>query len=215
MRASEVHQGKRQRVTQIVRFEQLSEGQRDAAAAILVRAFANLSPSWRTLPEARDEVGTFFEDEDRSALAAVDGDEVVGWIGLIRTYSHAFELHPIAVEPDRQRQGVGAALVRALEALALSEGALTLYLGADDEFGGTTLFGVDPFPDLLTSLARIKAHSGGHPLGFYLKLGFKLAGLVPDANGAGKPDILLAKHLANARPRVGAAHPALRTFYVC
>jgi aminoglycoside 6'-N-acetyltransferase I len=186
-------------VIQIVRFEQLSEGQRQAAAAVLLRAFADLSPSWRTMPAARDAVRTFFDDEDRSALAALDTDEVVGWIGLIRTYSHAFELHPIAVDPDRQRQGVGAALVRALEALALTEGALTLYLGADDEFGGTTLFGVDPFPDLLTSLARIEAHSGGrHPLGFYRKLGFTLAGLVPDANGPGKPDILLAKHLARA-----------------
>ncbi|HEY1929033.1 MAG TPA: GNAT family N-acetyltransferase [Caulobacteraceae bacterium] len=179
---------------QIVRFEQLSAAQREAAAAILVRAFAHQPTTWRTLPEARSEVATFLENERRSALAAIEGDVLVGWIGLIRTYSHAFELHPIAVEPDRQRQGIGAALVRALEALAQSEGALSLYLGADDDFSGTSLFGADPFPDLLGALARIEARAR-HPLGFYLKLGFTLAGLIPDANGLGKPDILLAKRL--------------------
>jgi aminoglycoside 6'-N-acetyltransferase I len=179
---------------QILRFEQLSAGQREAAAAILVRAFAHQPATWRTLPEARAEVAKFFEDERRSALAAIEGDALVGWIGLIRTYSHAFELHPVAVEPERQRQSVGAALVRALEALAHSEGALSLYLGADDDFGGTNLFGADPFPDLLGALARIEG-GAPHPLGFYRALGFTLAGLIPDANGRGKPDILLAKRL--------------------
>lgn len=118
----------------------------------------------------------------------------MGWIGLIRTYPHAFELHPVAVDPSHQRQGIGAALVRALEALALSEGALSLYLGADDDFGGTNLFGADPFPDLLGALAQIEARAP-HPLRFYRALGFTLAGLIPDANGPGRPDILLAKRL--------------------
>jgi aminoglycoside 6'-N-acetyltransferase I len=180
---------------QIVPFEQLSPEQRETAAGILVRAFAHQPATWRLLSEARAEVETFVVDPERAALAAVAGEDVVGWIGLIRTYSHAFELHPVAVDPARQRQGVGSALVSALEALARSEGALTLYLGADDDFGGTSLFGADPFPDLLTSLARVEARGARHPLGFYQRLGFKLAGLIPDANGAGKPDILLAKRL--------------------
>jgi aminoglycoside 6'-N-acetyltransferase I len=179
---------------QIIPFEQLSAAQLEAAAAILVRAFAHQPATWRTAAEARAEVAKFFEDARRSALAAVDGEALIGWIGLIRTYSHAFELHPVAVDPDRQRQGVGAALVRALEALARAEGALSLYLGADDDFGGTSLFGADPFPDLLGALARIEARAP-HPLGFYRALGFTLAGLIPDANGRGKPDILLAKRL--------------------
>lgn len=179
----------------IVRFEQLSAGQREAAAAILVRAFAHQSATWRTLIEARAEVARFFEEETRSALAAIEDDALIGWIGLIRTYSHAFELHPVAVDPARQRQGVGAKLVRALETLARSEGALSLYLGADDDFGGTSLFGAEPFPDLLGNLARIEARAP-HPLDFYLALSFTLAGLIPHANGLGKPDILLAKRLA-------------------
>lgn len=179
----------------IVRLERLLAGQREAAADVLVRAFAHAPAAWNTLAEARAEVGKFFDDPARSGLAALDGERLVGWIGLVRTYPHAFELHPIAVDPDRQHQGFGAALVGALEALAGSEGALTLYLGADDDFGGTSLYGADPFPDLLASLARIEPRGSRHPLGFYLKGGFTLAGLIPDANGAGKPDILLAKQL--------------------
>jgi len=180
-------------VIRIVPFEQLSAGQREAAAETLERAFAHIAAGWPK--NARAEVATFFDDKDRAALAALDGDVVVGWIGMIRAYSHAFELHPIAVDPEQQRQGVGAALIAALEAKVKAEGALTLYLGADDDFGGTSLFGADPYPDLLASLARIEARGDRHPLGFYLRMGFVLAGLIPDANGTGKPDILFAKRL--------------------
>ena len=35
----------------------------------------------------------------------------------------------------------------------------------------------------------------GHPFAFYRKLGFVLAGVLPDANGRGKPDIFMAKRL--------------------
>jgi aminoglycoside 6'-N-acetyltransferase I len=113
----------------------------------------------------------------------------------VRGYSHAFELHPIAVDPRRQGQGIGAALVGALEVLARSEGALALCLGTDDDFGGTTLFDADPFPDLLAAAAAVQPGPRGHPLGFYRKLGFVVSGIVPDANGRGKPDILMAKRL--------------------
>jgi len=34
-----------------------------------------------------------------------------------------------------------------------------------------------------------------HPFEFYQKLGYVVTGVVPDANGLGKPDILMAKRL--------------------
>jgi aminoglycoside 6'-N-acetyltransferase I len=34
-----------------------------------------------------------------------------------------------------------------------------------------------------------------HPFTFYERLGYHIVGVIPDANGIGKPDILMAKRL--------------------
>jgi len=34
-----------------------------------------------------------------------------------------------------------------------------------------------------------------HPFEFYLKCGYKIVGIIPDANGYGKPDIMMAKRM--------------------
>jgi aminoglycoside 6'-N-acetyltransferase I len=35
-----------------------------------------------------------------------------------------------------------------------------------------------------------------HPYGFYQKLGYVVVGVLPDANGRGRPDIFMAKRVA-------------------
>jgi aminoglycoside 6'-N-acetyltransferase I len=86
--------------------------------------------------------------------------------------------------------------VAALEERARQHGALTLYLGTDDDrpTPGTTAGGVDLFPDPLAHAARLEVID--HPVAFYRLRGFVVVGLIPDANGPGKPDILMAKRLA-------------------
>ena len=86
-------------------------------------------------------------------------------------------------------------LVRALEAAARAENICTLYLGSDDEFGGTTIAGADLFPDIAFHIRDISTTGRHHPLDFYRKVGFTVVGLLPDVNGPGKPDILLAKRI--------------------
>jgi aminoglycoside 6'-N-acetyltransferase I len=177
----------------IVDFPDLTAAQRAEAARVLREAFAHV-PAFVTPEAAADEVASFFDDPDRSALAALDGEALFGWIGVVDTYDYGRELHPLAVDPARQRRGVGTALVAALEDRLRAEGVLTLYLGTDDEFGGTNLFGRDLFPDVAGRIATLEA-TARHPLPFYRKLGYEVVGLLPDVNGAGKPDILMAKRL--------------------
>jgi aminoglycoside 6'-N-acetyltransferase I len=74
-------------------------------------------------------------------------------------------------------------------------GGLTLSLGTDDEAGMTTLAGKNLYPDVLGELARIR-NLRGHPYEFYQKAGFVIVGVMPDANGPGKPDIYMAKQVS-------------------
>jgi aminoglycoside 6'-N-acetyltransferase I len=126
---------------------------------------------------------------------AVDAGELVGWIGALPQYDGlVWELHPLVVAPARQGQGIGRALAEDLEAAVGARGGLTLLLGTDDETDMTSVSGVDLYDDLLGRLATITARRR-HPFVFYQKLGFVVSGCVPDANGHGKPDILMAKRV--------------------
>lgn len=169
------------------------------AAELLVLRFSHLESGWHTLEEGLAEVRESL-GQDRISRVAVDGNgDVVGWIGAIPMYEgHVWELHPLVVRPDRQRQGIGRALVADLERLARERGVDTLLVGTDDEDGRTNLFGADLYPDVLAWAARLK-DVGGHPLAFYQKCGFVVVGLIPDANGFGKPDILMAKRVTGPK----------------
>lgn len=180
----------------IVALNSLGPAARTQAAEILVAAFAADYPNaWPTLDEALTEVDEALA-QDHLALAAVDEHGVLsGWVGAIRAYDgHAWELHPLAVYPQRQGQGVGSALVAALEEHLRSQGVTTVYLGSDDESGATSLFGRDLYPNVLQQLSGL-AQRGRHPFTFYVRLGYQVVGIIPDANGPGKPDILMSKRL--------------------
>ena len=67
-------------------------------------------------------------------------------------------------------------------------------LGTDDEDDMTTLSGVDLYPNVWEHVANIK-NLKRHPYEFYRKMGYAITGVVPDANGPGKPDILMSKRV--------------------
>jgi aminoglycoside 6'-N-acetyltransferase I len=43
--------------------------------------------------------------------------------------------------------------------------------------------------------ATAEATPRGHPLTFYRRHGYRIVGVLPDVNGPGRPDILMAKRL--------------------
>ena len=120
---------------------------------------------------------------------------IFGWLGGILLHiRQCFELHPLAVRSDKRRQN-WQRNCHALEGEARKQGGLTIYAGADDERGGgeTSLANVDLYDDLPGRIANFSP--GTHQAGFYMKLGYKIIGVMPDANGTGKPDIFLGKRL--------------------
>ena len=170
----------------------------EQCARVLVQAFKVHHPlAWPTLALAREELEEF-ASEDRIGLTAVTEDsQVLGWVGAIRQYhGHSWELHPLAVDPEKQLQGVGRLLVSTLEQRLYATKASTLYLMTDDENNQTTLADVALYPEPLEQLMQI-VNINQHPFEFYLKQGFCVSGVIPDANGPGKPDILMSKSIAS------------------
>lgn len=172
-------------------------------AAMLVEAFAHFPDTWSTLEEARAEVLESFAPERISRVALDENGDAVGWVGGIPQYDgNVYELHPLAIKPSHQRQGIGRALVADLEAQARLRGAITVVLGSDDEFDGTNLYGQDLYPNIAAWIANIK-NVRNHPYEFYQKCGYVIYGIVPDANGFGKPDIMMAKRVGQVRRQDG------------
>lgn len=162
----------------------------EPAARILMNAFPR---HWTTPDEGLEEVETLCQPEHIALAAVAPSGELLGWIGGLPEYDgNVWELHPLVVRPQSQRQGVGRRLVQALEAEVTRRGGITIMLGTDDEDDQTTLGGVDLYPDPLAHVARIR-NLKDHPYTFYQKMGFVIVGIMPDANGFGKPDIYMAK----------------------
>jgi aminoglycoside 6'-N-acetyltransferase I len=166
------------------------------AASLLVEEFRDTgSTSWPDLDAGLKEVAELLQ-KDKIALAAVDqSNMVLGWIGGIRHYDgHTWELHPLVVKMGYRKQGIGRALVISLEKRVADLGGNTIYLGTDDENYRTSLSGKDLYPDVLMHLLHIE-NKNNHPYEFYQKVGFTVTGIIPDANGWGKPDIFMTKRV--------------------
>ncbi len=167
------------------------------AAQILVDAFKTHWPtSWPTLADGLAEVHEMLAADRILRVALDDAGNLCGWVGGISQYDgHVWELHPLVVKPALQRQGIGRALVIDFEEQVRSRGALTIMLGTDDEDDQTSLSNVDLYADLWQKINEI-SNLNHHPYAFYQKLGYVITGVVPDANGIGKPDIFMSKRIS-------------------
>ena len=171
---------------------------RQQAAVLLVEDFDNPG-GWLNLEAAAAEVERVIRTG--FAIAALEDTLLLGWIGGLPEYEgRVWELHPLVVRRDRRRRGIGRALVGAFETEARHRGAVTLTLGTDDDGGQTSLAGVDLYDDIPGHLAALHDPKGNHPFLFYRRLGYVVTGILPDANGPGRPDIYLSKPASPSRP---------------
>jgi aminoglycoside 6'-N-acetyltransferase I len=168
------------------------------AAQLLVDAFReHWADAWPSLEDGLREVHEMLEAE-RICRAAIDNeDDLIGLIGGIPQYDGlVWELHPLAVQPDLQGKGVGKTLVEDFEEQVSLRGGLTITLGSDDEDNMTSLSNVDLYENLWDKVREIR-NLKHHPFEFYRKMGYIITGVVPDANGVGKPDIIMSKRVKN------------------
>lgn len=166
------------------------------AAQLMVDAFREHWPdSWPAFEDGLVEVQEMLESRRICRIAVDEQGELLGIVGGIPEYDGlVWELHPLAVQPSLQGRGIGRALVEDFEEQARARGGLTITLGSDDEDNMTSLSGIDLYENLWEKIRDIR-NLKGHPFEFYQKLGYVISGVVPDANGIGKPDILMSKRI--------------------
>ncbi|GAB4523536.1 MAG: aminoglycoside N-acetyltransferase AAC(6')-Ii [Anaerolineae bacterium] len=166
-------------------------------AALLMEAFREHWPSaWPDMSSAVEEVRELTAPEHICRVALKD-DQVIGLIAGQPQYNgKVWELHPLAVCQAHQSKGVGSFLVADFEMRVRERGGLTVMLGSDDETDMTSLSGLNLYPNVWHHVQRI-ANYKRHPYTFYQKLGYSIVGVIPDANGFGKPDILMAKRISH------------------
>ena len=153
--------------------------------------------AWPTLPEAHEEIAEMLVSERflRIAIDAAAANAVIGMIGGIPHYGgRVWELHLLAVRADYRGAGLGRMLVQDFEAQVKARDGLTITLGTDDEEDRTSLSNNDLYENLWDKVVHIR-NLKRHPYEFYQKMGYVITGVVPDANGWGKPDILMSKRV--------------------
>jgi aminoglycoside 6'-N-acetyltransferase I len=169
----------------------------EQVAALLVDFAPNKAAAWEDLESAKDTVDEALDEDSIARIALNDAGNVIGFAAAAPQYSHAWELHPVVVAREDQHHGVGRALVSDIEELVAAEGGLTVYLGADDLDESTTLADDELFPGVLDAAAEVEVRKRRHPIGFFLHLGYEVIGVIPDANGPGRPDIWLGRSVAD------------------
>ncbi|CAN5508322.1 aminoglycoside N-acetyltransferase AAC(6')-Ii [soil metagenome] len=163
-------------------------------AELLFKSFGKPG-AWPTIESALEEVKDSLADGCISRVAVDAAGNVIGWIGGICKYDgNVWELHPLSVSAEHREKGIGRALVNDFESVVREHGGITVTLGTDDLENQTTLGGMDVYPDVWRHIKTIQ-NLRRHPYEFYQKLGYVIVGVLPDANGLGKPDIFMAKRV--------------------
>jgi aminoglycoside 6'-N-acetyltransferase I len=167
------------------------------AAQLLVDAFReHWANAWPSLEDGVCEIHEMLGTKRICRSAIDENGNLLGVIGGIPQYDgHVWELHPLVVQPNMQGKGIGKSLIEDFEEQVRLRGGLTIILGSDDEDNMTSLSNTDLYENLWDKVRDIR-NLKRHPYEFYQKMGYVITGIVPDANGIGKPDIIMSKRVA-------------------
>lgn len=164
-------------------------------AQVAYEASQSISKIW--LPSVEAALEEVYESLEREGISQVllDGNRVAAWIGASLQFSgRVVEIHPLIVARAYQGKGLGRQMVNHVEAWARQQGAFTLWIGTSDKTHATSLSGVNLYEN--PGIAISSFHQvAPHPCGFWLRLGFRIVGVLPDAEGFGKPSIMMAQPL--------------------
>ena len=180
--------------TALVELGSLGAEARDHLVPITLAAAREHAPEWLPdLDAARGELADALAP-GKIARVMLDGGVPVGWVAAGHAWGCVWELHPLIVAIEHQRRGHGRRLVREIERIAAATGARTMTLGTSDTMGATSLAGVDLYDDTFARLATVEARRP-HAVEFWRRIGYQIVGVLPDAEGPGKPSITLARRL--------------------
>ena len=164
-------------------------------AEILLDGFSDTgTAAWSTIEECNKEVTDSLLDEKISRIAIDENEKVLAWTIGAEIYDVTWELELLVVRRISKLKGIGKNMLEDFEEQVKNRCGTAVFLGSDDENNRTSLGGIELYPNPLQHLANIK-NLGGHPYEFYQKCGYTITGVIPHANGFGKPDIWLTTHI--------------------
>src|SRR5262245_32568071 len=117
----------------IISLQKKDEALIQQAAQLLMDAFQEHWPdSWTTIEEGLEEIHEMLDPERICRIAIDDDNKLLGIIGGIPQYDgNVWELHPLAIQPNLQKLGIGRKLVEDFEEQVRERNGLTITLGTD------------------------------------------------------------------------------------
>ena len=167
-------------------------------ARVSLPAALEHAPAWLPdLDAAREEISDALQPGVIARVLLDPDGAPIGCVAVKHAWDGVWELHPLIIGITHQQRGHGRRLVRDIERLAAAQGGLTMTLSTSDTVGATSLSGVDLYDDPIGRLAAIEIRKP-HAVEFWCRIGYRIVGVVPDAEGVGKPCIHLARRLFGA-----------------
>lgn len=146
------------------------------------------------LDAARGELTDALQPQ-KIARALLDASgQPLAWVAALPDWGDVWELNPLIVGIEHQGLGHGQRLVAEIEQLVAARGARTMTAFTSDTIGATSLADCDLYDNTLARLADVEIRRP-HALGFWQRVGYRIVGVIPDAEGPGKPSIALARRL--------------------